>query len=115
MKMFVYSAGSLRKEVSAASCGKKSAGQSVVWNDELVHPGEVMSKDAAGMDRESYVISTKSSMIQDVCFVCLMLFYALARVFQLYHGGDMIYEMKRRKPEPTLLPTQGSLTSVSTV
>ena len=30
-----------------------------------------------------------------------------ATVFQLYHGGDMMYEMKRRKPEPTLLPTQG--------
>ena len=37
-------------------------------------------------------------------FVCL-LFYAIATVFQLFHGGDM-YEM-RRKPEPTLLPTQG--------
>ena len=24
------------------------------------------------------------------CFVCLLLFYAIATVFQLYHGGDMI-------------------------
>ena len=36
--------------------------------------------------------------------VCLV--YAIATVFQLYRGYDMIYEM-RRKPEPTLLLTQG--------
>ena len=35
--------------------------------------------------------------------VCL--FYAIATVFQLYHGGDIMYEMRRRKPEPTLLST----------
>ena len=39
--------------------------------------------------------------------VCLLLFYAIAKVFQLYHGGDMMPEMRRRKPEPTLLLTQG--------
>ena len=27
---------------------------------------------------------------------------------QLYHGGDMMYEMRKLKPEPTLLPTQGN-------
>ena len=38
--------------------------------------------------------------------VCL--FDAIAAVFQLYHGGDMMYyEMRRRKPEPTLLQTRG--------
>ena len=44
-----------------------------------------------------------------VClFVCLTLFYAVATVFQLYHGNDMIYEMRRgTKPEPTLLTMQG--------
>ena len=31
------------------------------------------------------------------------LFYTIAIVFQLYHGGDKMYEMRRRKPEPTLL------------
>ena len=41
-------------------------------------------------------------------FVCL-LFYAIATVFQLDHGGDMMYEMRRRrKPEATLLLTQGT-------
>ena len=25
--------------------------------------------------------------------VCLLLFYAIASVFQLYYGGDMMYEM----------------------
>ena len=38
---------------------------------------------------------------------CLLLFYAVATVFQLFHGGDVMYEMRRRKPEPTLLPTKG--------
>ena len=31
----------------------------------------------------------------------------MATVFQLYVGGDVIYEMHRRKPEPTLFLTQG--------
>ena len=38
--------------------------------------------------------------------VCL-LFYTIATIFQLYHGGNMVYEL-RRKPEPSLLPTQGT-------
>ena len=37
-------------------------------------------------------------------FVCLL--YAIATMFQLYHGGDIMYEMRRRKPESTLLQTQ---------
>ena len=37
--------------------------------------------------------------------VCLL--YAKATVFQLYHGSDITYEMKRRKSTPTLLLTQG--------
>ena len=32
------------------------------------------------------------------------LFCAIATVFQLYHGSNMMYEMRRRNPEPTLLP-----------
>ena len=28
--------------------------------------------------------------------VCLLLFYAIATVFQLYLGDDMMYEMRRR-------------------
>ena len=35
-------------------------------------------------------------------------FYTITTVFELYHGGDMMYEMRRREPEPTL-PTQGGL------
>ena len=42
-----------------------------------------------------------SALSNDI--VCLL---AIATVFQLYHGGDMMYEMRRRKPEPTLLSTQ---------
>ena len=36
-----------------------------------------------------------------VCF-----FKAIAMVFQLYRGDDMMYEMRRRKTEPALLPNQ---------
>ena len=38
-------------------------------------------------------------------FVYLLLFYALATVSQLFPNSYMIYEMSRRKPEPTLLLT----------
>ena len=38
-------------------------------------------------------------------FVCL-LFYAIATVIPLFQGGDMMYEMRRRKSEPTLFPTE---------
>ena len=43
-----------------------------------------------------------------VGFFCLvlLLFYAIATVFQLYLGSDMIHEMRKRKPQPILLPTQ---------
>ena len=44
-------------------------------------------------------------LVHILLFVCL-LFYAIATVFQLYHGSDRMYEMRRRKPETTLLPTQ---------
>ena len=37
--------------------------------------------------------------------VCL--FCTIATVIQIYHGGDM-YEMRRRKPKPTLWATQGN-------
>ena len=36
----------------------------------------------------------------------LLLCYAIATIFQLYHSSDMMYEVRMRKPEPTLLPTQ---------
>ena len=38
---------------------------------------------------------------------CCLFFYIIATVFQLYYGGDMMYAMRRRMPESTLLPTQG--------
>ena len=38
--------------------------------------------------------------------ILVCLFYAIAIVFQLYHGGDMMYYMRRRRPEPSFLPTQ---------
>ena len=38
---------------------------------------------------------------------CLLLFYAIVAVFQLYNGSDMMYEMRRRKLKPILLLTQG--------
>ena len=41
------------------------------------------------------------------CFVCLFLFNALAIVFWLYLGGDVIYVITGGKPGRTLLSTQG--------
>ena len=35
-------------------------------------------------------------------FICLLLFYAIGMVFQLYHGSDMMLGMRRRQPGPTL-------------
>ena len=40
-------------------------------------------------------------------FLLLLLFYSIATVLLLYHGSDMMYEMKRRKPESIFLLTQG--------
>ena len=40
-------------------------------------------------------------------FIDWLLFYVIATVFQLLLDGDMIYEMRRWKREPTLLLTQG--------
>ena len=37
----------------------------------------------------------------------LVMFHAIAIIVQLHLGGDMMYDMKRRKPETTLLPTEG--------
>ena len=33
----------------------------------------------------------------------LVLFYTIATVFQLHKDSPMMYEMRRRKPEPTFL------------
>ena len=38
--------------------------------------------------------------------ICLLLFYAIATLFQLYHRSEMINEMMRGKPKPALLPIQ---------
>ena len=40
--------------------------------------------------------------------VSLLLFNAIATVFQLYYASDMMYEMRRRKPEATHLMSQGT-------
>ena len=42
----------------------------------------------------------------DYLFLCSLLFYVRARIFHLHHGSDMMYDMRRRKPEHTLLPTR---------
>ena len=51
--------------------------------------------------------NTEKNVERKKMFVCLFLFYAIATVFLVYHGSDMMYEMRRRKPVPTLLLTQG--------
>ena len=56
----------------------------------------------------SLVILAMSEVVLHSCWTNLVcLFYAIATVFQLYYGSYMMYEMRRGKPRPTLLPTQG--------
>ena len=60
-----------------------------------------------GLTIERYLeVSNISKRIYRDLFV-LLLFYGIATVFRLYLGGDIMYEMRKRKPEPTLLLTQG--------
>ena len=37
----------------------------------------------------------------------LMLFHATGTVFQCYIGDDMVYELRKRKPESSILSIQG--------
>ena len=46
--------------------------------------------------------------MQSMLKVCLLLlFYAITTFVQLYHGGDMMFEMMRKKPKRKRLQTQG--------
>ena len=44
-------------------------------------------------------------VINMLLLVCCCL--AIAKLFQLYHGDDMMYDIRRRPPDPTVLLTQG--------
>ena len=57
-----------------------------------------------------YMYCNWRHLVGNVHACLLLLFYAKAIVFQLYNGGDMIYGMEMRKPEPRPLPTQGAFT-----
>ena len=46
-------------------------------------------------------------VICSVAFVCLLLYYAIATVFQLYHSVIWRMRWEGENPEPTLLQTQG--------
>ena len=39
--------------------------------------------------------------------ILCLLFYGIATVFQLYYGGNLMYKMRGRKTEPTILLSQG--------
>ena len=43
---------------------------------------------------------------RSVNYVLFWFIYTMATEFQLYLGGDVMYEMRRTTPEPTLLQTQ---------
>ena len=47
-----------------------------------------------------------SNLRQSLQSVCLLLLSAITTLFQLYHDSNMMYEIRRRKPEPTILLTQ---------
>ena len=59
---------------------------------------------ASEVSNEDCLVPLKPSM---TIWICLLLFCGIATAFQ-FHGSDMMYEMRRRKPEPTLLLTQGT-------
>ena len=52
------------------------------------------------------LLTSRLARCEAVVTSLVCLFYAIATVFQIYHGSDMMYEMRSRKPEPTLLRTQ---------
>ena len=58
-----------------------------------------------------YLLCIHACVYGTVSIQCLtyvwLLFYTIPTCFQLYHGPDSMHEMRRRKPKPTLLPTQG--------
>ena len=60
-----------------------------------------------------FLITVTKNSLRDLlkrCFVYLLLVYAIETVFQLYHDGDMMYEMRRsnlRNLEPPTLYRHG--------
>ena len=54
---------------------------------------------------EALVITVRKCTHTQILPICLLLLFAT--VFQLHHGSGMMYEVRRRKADPTLLPTQG--------
>ena len=51
---------------------------------------------------ELYILAT-SKVIPGQVLIWLLVFDAIETVFQLYLGGDVMYDMREeRKPEPTL-------------
>ena len=69
--------------------------------------GPLIGTKIAQIANSSNLLLRNITIWLDHLFVLLLvLFYAIVTVFQLYHAGDMMYDMTRRKPEPTLLLTQ---------
>ena len=63
-----------------------------------------------GVKEGVQVHSLKRQTKIKVVFVCL-LFYAIAAIFQLYHGGDMISDEKEESLSLHFYQLKGSLTS----
>ena len=57
-------------------------------------------------DARNWVLTIDKMQLWDLIDVCLLLFDVLATIFQLYIVGDMMYEIRKRKLEPSLLQTR---------
>ena len=59
------------------------------------------------MDTTTLVDLEVLEMVYNHKFEILLLWHKTTTNMRLYHGDDMMYEMRRRKPESALLATQG--------
>ena len=55
--------------------------------------GRVVTSERLGCELDSTLARNAKDMglILTLLFVCLLLFYTIATVFQLYHDGDVMY------------------------
>ena len=89
---------------------RKTPTNNVYYKDELIYisdnPAGVVPDWTGDWEFDSRLSKSKDIsnryLSLGIIRFCLLLFYAIATVFQLYHGGVMTYEMGRRKPDPTL-------------
>ena len=78
------------------------------WDKELTHKSvhKSVHKLVHGPIPETYLKLTSEPIGTWFRFVCLLVVVLRHSIFQLYHGGDIMHDIRSRKSEPTLLLTQ---------